>query len=153
MELTWSIGTSLAAARRRMGLTQTEIARLLGRRQSLVSRWETGTRAMTLSDFQSYCLAVSLIPDEVLRSMVIPGDVRHRSSRANSIRQRVKVGARLAAARVHRGLSPIDVWRSTGLTPYRLGCIERGKDATLAELQRLLPLLGVTVSEVVADAP
>lgn len=148
-----SIGSVLASRRRRLGLTQADVARIVARRQSLISRWENGARAMTLTDFASMCGALRLVPDEVLSSSFVPGDVRQRSSRVDSRPLRIAIGSRLAAARVRCGLSAIQVWRATGLTPYRLGVIEDGRDATLSELQRLLPCLGVRVADILGKEP
>ena len=146
-----SVGFVLASTRRRLGLTQAQVAGKIGRRQSLVSRWESGARAMTLADFASVCGALGLVPDDVLGSSFVPGDVRHRSSRIDEQRARIAIGSRLGAARMGRGLSAIEVWRATRVTPYRLGVIEDGRDATLSELQRLLPCLGVTVAEILGN--
>ena len=108
---------------------------------------------MTLSDFGSLCAALGLVPDDVLGSSFVPGDVRQRSSRGDARGVRTAIGSRIAAARARRGLSPIQVWKATRLTPYRLGVIEDGRDATLSELQRLLPCLGVTVADILGNEP
>ena len=40
-------GTIIRAARARAGITQTELARLMGTGQSVVARWESGSRSPT----------------------------------------------------------------------------------------------------------
>lgn len=101
---------------------------------------------MTFLDLAAVSHVLGLDPDEVLAATRPTGDVRQRSSRATSKLTRRVIGRRLAAARQRRQLDPVALWRRTGITPYRLWVIEQGRDPTLAELQRLLPELGLTLA-------
>ena len=47
----------LAPRRRRLGLTQTELARYLGTTKNTVARWERGERAMTLPTLVEFALS------------------------------------------------------------------------------------------------
>ena len=56
----------LIAARRDAGLNQTELGKLLGRRQTFVSKIETGERRIDLVEFLIIAEALDCNPHEIL---------------------------------------------------------------------------------------
>jgi transcriptional regulator with XRE-family HTH domain len=61
---------ALTKARRRNGLTQTEVAEKLGRVQSFVSKYEQGERRLDVIEFIDVCSALSEDPFQILQVIV-----------------------------------------------------------------------------------
>lgn len=59
------VGAVLAAARRRSNLTQVELARRLGKPQSVVSQVEAGRRRLDIVEFIRVITAIGVNPVEV----------------------------------------------------------------------------------------
>ncbi len=57
----------LVNARRDLGLSQTELAKKLGIRQTLVSDIETGVRQLDVIEFLDYCAALKVSALKLLR--------------------------------------------------------------------------------------
>jgi transcriptional regulator with XRE-family HTH domain len=60
---TWTVRTlvtALTARRKSLGLHQSDVARIIGCGQQLVSRWETGDNEPDLAQLASYARAVGL---------------------------------------------------------------------------------------------
>lgn len=62
----WALIRELVAARERAGLTQAEVARLMGISQSAVARIESGARDPHLSTLRRYAVAVGVTVEHVL---------------------------------------------------------------------------------------
>jgi transcriptional regulator with XRE-family HTH domain len=60
----------LIEARERAGLTQTEVAKALGKPQSFVSKYESGERKLELIEFVLVCQALGLNPTTVLAKVM-----------------------------------------------------------------------------------
>jgi transcriptional regulator with XRE-family HTH domain len=60
------IGTQLRMARRRRGMTQAELGRLLNTNQSHVSNVERGDRGLTLPQLLKICDALKVSPNDIL---------------------------------------------------------------------------------------
>jgi integrase/recombinase XerD len=144
-----TIGERLAHARRERALSQLDVGSVLGRPQSIVSRWETGERAMTPHEFVELANLVALDPDELLRTARVLRDHRLRSSRARPRSERLAVGGAIAASRKRAALDPVVTARHAGLSVYRLWRIEGGYDTTLFELAAIANALGVEPSALV----
>lgn len=134
-----------------LGLTQVQLAMRVGRHQSVVSRWETEGLDVTPVELGAIAAAYEVDADDLLNQSDLPASVRCRSSRAVDRRPRHHLGVMLAGLRLRRHMDPVEVWRQTRITPYRLGRIERGCDASLDELKRLLHAYGATYSVVGGD--
>lgn len=141
------LNSVLAAQRRRLGLSQVELAARLGRPQSVISRWESRDRALTPGDLGDVAAALELDVDDLLSSEV-PRDRRRRSSRARPRGERTRVGRNIAVARLQRAGDPVVVAKSVGISPYRLWRIERGVDMTLFEFAGICRALGAKPSVV-----
>lgn len=57
---------ALANARTRKGLTQQQVADLLDRPQSFVSKYESGERRLDVIEFVDVCTALGISPNEIL---------------------------------------------------------------------------------------
>jgi transcriptional regulator with XRE-family HTH domain len=66
------IGEILADARRKANLTQVELARLLGKPQSVVSGYEAGKRRVDLIEFLTIVRALRADPVEVFAEILRP---------------------------------------------------------------------------------
>ena len=55
-------------ARKRAGLTQTELATAIGVTQKEISRWETGTRTPQVESIASICKALNVSADILLET-------------------------------------------------------------------------------------
>ena len=137
------LGTRLRSRRRMLGLTQKALAQLVGRHQSVVSRWESDDLPLTPGELVDIADALAVDADDLLHRSRLPGDSRIRSSRSREVEERRRLGLRLAAARRRLAIDPVSMWRLSTITPYRLGRIERGHDPSLEELRRLLAVLDV----------
>jgi len=56
----------LIEARKRSGLTQSELAVSLGRPQSFVSKYESGERGLNIVEFIAVCDALRVEPNEII---------------------------------------------------------------------------------------
>ena len=59
----------LLAKRKEMGLTQSDLATRLGRRQHFVSRFETGERRLDVAKFSDIALELGLNPSDLIREL------------------------------------------------------------------------------------
>lgn len=57
---------ALANVRTRKGLTQQQVADLLDRPQSFVSKYESGERRLDVIEFLDVCTALGISPNEIL---------------------------------------------------------------------------------------
>jgi transcriptional regulator with XRE-family HTH domain len=64
------VGAALAAARQRANMTQVELARRLGKPQSVVSRYENGRRRVDLIEFLLIVCALGADPVEIFAEIV-----------------------------------------------------------------------------------
>jgi transcriptional regulator with XRE-family HTH domain len=62
--------TLMIAAREHAALTQTEVARRLGRPQSFVSKYETGERRLDVIDYLQICSALEVDPFTILAELL-----------------------------------------------------------------------------------
>ena len=65
-----SIPALLRELRESAGLTQRELARLLGSKQPLVHKTEVGERRADITEFLDWCLACGADPEAVFRRLV-----------------------------------------------------------------------------------
>lgn len=61
--------TIITAARTELGFSQRELARLLHKPQSYVSKYERGERRLDVIEFLELCKVLKLDPGEVLRKL------------------------------------------------------------------------------------
>ena len=59
----------LVAARKRVEVTQTELAKMLGRPQSFVSKYESGERRLDVAEFVGVARALGADPIKMVRKM------------------------------------------------------------------------------------
>lgn len=146
------LGCALRALRQNRNLSQVELARRIGRRQSLISRWESGDRDPTPFDLMA--LAAELSADAT-RLLVNSGPAvsnRRRASRAVAAAMRSALGVRLRAARLVTGLDPTDVSDLCGIRPHALRRLEEGRGGgSAAQYRALFDLYEVSVEELVGD--
>jgi transcriptional regulator with XRE-family HTH domain len=116
----------------------------------MVSRWETRDRAMTPAELLDVAGALDVSVD-VLLAAGVPRDRRRRSSRAGTADDRTRLGRRMSALRLQRGMDPVMVAGKVGISPYRLWRLEGGVDMTLFEFARLCLALDVSPSAVLGD--
>ena len=64
------VGAALAAARRKANLTQVELARLLGKPQSVVSGYEAGKRRVDVVEFLLIARTLGADPVEIFAEIV-----------------------------------------------------------------------------------
>lgn len=72
------VGAALAAARRRANLTQVELARRLGKPQSVISAIEAGTRRVDLVEFLAVVRALRADPIEIFTEIVGSSTIQAR---------------------------------------------------------------------------
>jgi len=60
---------ALLGARRKRGLTQVEIASLLDKPQSFVSKYESGERRLDVIEFLQICQALQVKPATIIRQL------------------------------------------------------------------------------------
>jgi transcriptional regulator with XRE-family HTH domain len=70
------IGRRVKALRRRKGITQAELAKLLGTIQSNISNIERGARGLTVQQIVRLCKALGVSTDEILIEEKAPKEVR-----------------------------------------------------------------------------
>jgi len=58
----------LVAARKTAGLTQAELGKRLGQRQTFVSKFELGERRLDAAEFVAVCRAIDIDPHTVIRA-------------------------------------------------------------------------------------
>ncbi len=63
-----NIYENIKNARKRAGLTQTELATAIGVTQKEISRWETGTRTPQVETIASICKALNVSADILLET-------------------------------------------------------------------------------------
>lgn len=64
----------LLDARRKNGLTQVEVATLLDRPQSFVSKYESGERRLDVIEFLEVCKALKVNPATIIQQLEIDDD-------------------------------------------------------------------------------
>ncbi len=65
---------ALLDARRKRGLTQVEIATLLDKPQSFVSKYESGERRLDIIEFLEVCKALKVNPATIIQQLEIDDD-------------------------------------------------------------------------------
>ncbi|MBK9007329.1 MAG: helix-turn-helix transcriptional regulator [Anaerolineae bacterium] len=63
----------LLDARRKKGLTQVEVATLLEKPQSFVSKYESGERRLDIIEFLEVCKALKVNPATIIQQLEIDG--------------------------------------------------------------------------------
>ena len=63
----------LLDARRKKGLTQVEVATLLDKPQSFVSKYESGERRLDIIEFLEVCKALKVNPATIIQQLEIDG--------------------------------------------------------------------------------
>ena len=64
----------LLDARRKKGLTQVEVATLLEKPQSFVSKYESGERRLDIIEFLEVCKALKVNPATIIQQLEIDND-------------------------------------------------------------------------------
>jgi transcriptional regulator with XRE-family HTH domain len=147
------LGAQIGALRRSCGLSQLEVARRIGRPQSIVSRWERGDRDPTPADVVALCAVLGVDPAELLAVSAPSVSARRRGSRSLTPRLRVAFGVRLRLAREEQRLDPLEVHQRTGITPYELRRAEEARGGlSMGALQRLMALYGVSLADLLSPA-
>jgi transcriptional regulator with XRE-family HTH domain len=59
----------LIAERKQKGINQQQLARLLGRQQHFISRYETGERRLDVAEFADVAVALGLSPSALIREI------------------------------------------------------------------------------------
>jgi Zn-dependent peptidase ImmA (M78 family)/predicted XRE-type DNA-binding protein len=67
-----AVGSQIRLFRERRGMSQAELARMLGRTQTAVSYWEAGRRSPDIDDLIALANALGLEPAELLRPVASP---------------------------------------------------------------------------------
>lgn len=147
LERTWP-GTQIRRAREGLRMTQSELGQLIGRPQSVVSRWERRTLEPTIEDLAAVATALAT-PLGNLLDRALPGPGRRRSRRGLSAEGRRRFGHVLRSIREDAGLDPYTVARAARIPPRRLRQIEEGAQPGLDEVDRLLGAIGVASSSLV----
>ena len=129
-------------------MTQTELGVLVGRSQSVISRWERRRLEPTIEDLLAVASALGIGVGDLLDSG-LPGPGRQRSRRGTLADGRSSTGRRLRLLREEAGLDPYAAARAARIPPRRLRQIEDGASPGLAEVDRLLGALGVASSSLV----
>lgn len=65
---------ALLDARRKKGLTQVEVATLLDKPQSFVSKYESGERRLDIIEFLEVCKALKVNPATIIQQLEIDDD-------------------------------------------------------------------------------
>jgi transcriptional regulator with XRE-family HTH domain len=65
---------ALLDARRKKGLTQVEVAVLLDKPQSFVSKYESGERRLDVIEFLEVCKALKINPTTIIQQLEIDDD-------------------------------------------------------------------------------
>ena len=145
-------GAALRAIREAAGLSQTEVARRIGRRQSLVSRWESGDRDPTPFDLVALADCLGVDATNLLVDAGPSASVRRRGSRRLRPTTRAALGRRLRAARTAVGLDAVDTAELCGITPYEVRRLEEGRGAGSAGHYRtVVELFEISLGDLLAD--
>ena len=139
--LNWP-GNRILRARERQHLTQSELGRVIGRPQSVISRWERRTLEPTVEDLVAVAAALATPLGDLL-DRALPGPGRRRSRRGEASGPRKRFGRLLRSIREDADLDPYTVARAARIPPRRLRQIEEGAGPGLAEVDRLLRAIGV----------
>ncbi|ESQ92620.1 helix-turn-helix domain-containing protein [Asticcacaulis benevestitus] len=59
--------TSLVCARKKIGMTQTELAQIWGKTQSAITKIENMDRRLDVQDFLDICLILSINPSDIIK--------------------------------------------------------------------------------------
>jgi transcriptional regulator with XRE-family HTH domain len=59
----------LVAARRKADLNQEDVAAILGRQQSFVSKYERGERRLDVVEFVQICRAIGVAPERLIKKL------------------------------------------------------------------------------------
>jgi transcriptional regulator with XRE-family HTH domain len=65
---------ALLDARRKKGLTQVDVATLLGKPQSFISKYESGERRLDVIEFLEVCKALKVNPATIIQQLEIDDD-------------------------------------------------------------------------------
>jgi len=65
---------ALLDARRKKGLTQVDVAALLGKPQSFVSKYESGERRLDVMEFLTVCKALKVNPATIIQQLELVDD-------------------------------------------------------------------------------
>lgn len=141
--------SAVRALRRDNGLTQRDLGQLVGRSQSVVSRWERGLLAPTIPDLAILSVHLGQPIDALAAAFCGPG--RRRSRRGDSAAKRRQIGLALRTARQTAELDRWTVARRTGITPRRLHRLEGGAQPSMAEFAALAAVLS-TLVDLISDA-
>lgn len=80
-----ALGTALRNVRQQAGLTQTQAAEVLGRRQATISRWEEGQQTLAAVDVACVAQAYSTTPGQLYSYAVeaaptaVPDEITQRA--------------------------------------------------------------------------
>jgi transcriptional regulator with XRE-family HTH domain len=72
------LGAILQAIRNKRGLTQAQLAQLLGYRQAFISKLELGLRPLTVTQLIDISAKLSIDPTEVMRQLVTTSAPTHK---------------------------------------------------------------------------
>lgn len=123
-----SCAFDLKALRKDVGLTQAQLAQLLGMHKNYVSQVERGTYNISIDTYERFYLTLCAHPVET---------DSHRSLR-------IKVGEQLRALRRNRGCSQVQLGMFAGFSQLFMGRVERGEVATsMDQLEKICKLLKV----------
>lgn len=139
-------GSTVRALRHATGLTQENVGELLGRSQSVISRWERGLLDPTIPDLAILSVLLGQPIDALAAALGGPG--RMRSRRGDSAAKRQQIGLALRTARETAGFDRWTVARRTGIKPRRLHRLERGAGPSSAEFAALAALLPTLVEHI-----
>jgi len=144
------LGRSLADGRRARRLKQADVAAATGRSRSLVSRWEAGEIEPDLVDLGILCRLLRVAPDRLVALAADAGRSRGRRGGASC---GPGAGRLLLRARLAAEVGVVELSRRARVSARRLARIEAGGTPSLAELGRLLRVLGIDPAALVAGGP
>ena len=115
----------LRRLREQQGLTQEDLARLIGRKRTTIAQWETSNRGITPTNLAALAQALKVAVEDLTRSPAAPEGI--------------------GGLRRQRGLSQQQVAARLGVSPATYGRFERGERALPGNLDAALAaLLGVS---------
>lgn len=137
-------------ARQRRGMTQTELAEIVGVSKASVSNWESSGHGMTLDSLTKLCLALEVNPNEIL----LPAESSDWDSRKHNGQggdfDPAAIGARLKEARSHRGLTQGELAERLQVTTMAVSFWERGERSISMEmLIRAAKVLDVRAADLI----
>jgi transcriptional regulator with XRE-family HTH domain len=134
----------LRDARRRAGLSQAEVAKRLGIRQTYVSRVELGTENITLSACARFAQAVGCL----FSTDFTPPTPRDSDSGI------AEFGRRLREARRRAGLSQVELAARLGMTQGYVSRVERGaQNISLSACEAFAAAVGYMFTAVLTPKP